>query len=520
MNAIELSVFASRLSAICDEMGALLKSAAFSPNIKDRLDFSCALFDHRGQLVAQAAHIPVHLGSMAYAMADIVDAQRWRPGDMLVVNDPYLGGTHLPDVTVIAPIYVEQQLIGFSANRAHHANIGASEPGSMPVSQSLAQEGVIIAPTLLVEDGAVVEPVLTRLCGTDTGATHTIQARGDFAAQISASGLGAERLAEQVQAVGLDRFAQAVALLNDYAERLARNALSIIPNGRYQFRDYMDDDGLGQQDVVIAATVDVHEDGVAVDFSGTADQVKGNINCPLSVAAAAAFYVLRCLMPAQTPACAGTFRAIHITAPEGCLVNARRPAAVAAGNVETSTRMVDVLLGALAQALPERIPAASTGSMNNVAMGAMATPDQPRWDYYETNGGGMGAGVSGGGLSGVQTHMTNTLNTPIESLERHYPIRVTRYQLRRDSGGDGQVRGGDGLIREYTFLAPARLTLLTERRRYAPWGLNGGKPGAVGENKINGAKVPAKIALDVKAGDVLTLATAGGGGWGEPAKAL
>ncbi|MBU2885008.1 hydantoinase B/oxoprolinase family protein [Gilvimarinus agarilyticus] len=515
MNAIELSVFASRLSAICEEMGALLKCAAFSPNIKDRLDFSCALFDPDGQLAAQAAHIPVHLGSMAYAMADIVESHPWQPGDMLVVNDPYLGGTHLPDVTVIAPVYGFEQLVGFAANRAHHANIGASEPGSMPVSTCLQEEGEIIPPTLLVRRDEVVSDVMNRLCGTDSQATHSIQARGDFAAQISACRLGADRLTEQVEALGVASYMTSLRALNDYAERLARHALSVIPQGRYRFRDYMDDDGLGQSDIEIAVTIDVSERGVAVDFTGTSGQVSGNINCPLSVAAAAAFYALRCLMPPQTPACAGTFRPIQITAPIGCLVNAQRPAAVAAGNVETSTRMVDVVLGALAQTLPELIPAASTGSMNNVAMGAHATAQQPRWDYYETNGGGMGAGKNGGGLSGVQTHMTNTLNTPIESLEQHYPLRVTRYQLRRGSGGKGKVCGGDGLIREYQFLAPTRLTLLTERRSYTPWGLMGGEPGAAGENLLNGELLPAKIAIDVATGDVLTLATAGGGGWGK-----
>ncbi|BFM20313.1 hydantoinase B/oxoprolinase family protein [Gilvimarinus japonicus] len=516
MNAIELSVFASRMASICDEMGAVLKCAAFSPNIKDRLDFSCALFDADGLLSAQAAHIPVHLGSMAYAMADIVSAVEWREDDMLVVNDPYLGGTHLPDVTVIAPVFCAGRLVGFAANRAHHANIGAASPGSMPISRHLEEEGEIIPPTPLVIKGVPVEAVLARLCGTDPKATHTIQARGDFAAQISACRLGVERLQAQVSALGIAPYSAALTALNNYAERLARAALAEIPAGRYCYTDYMDDDGLGQRDIAITVSITVTGDAVNVDFTGTAEQVPGNINCPLSVAAAASFYVLRCLMPEQTPACAGTFRPIAISAPEGSLVNARRPAAVAAGNVETSTRMVDVMLGALAAALPERIPAASTGSMNNIAMGANATTGSERWDYYETNGGGMGAGQHGGGWSGVQTHMTNTLNTPIESLEKHYPVRVTRYQLRPGSGGAGQRAGGDGLLREYEFLAPAQVTLLTERRRYAPWGLAGGQAGECGENRLNGELLPGKIALHVTAGDRLTLASAGGGGWGKP----
>ncbi|WP_339899396.1 hydantoinase B/oxoprolinase family protein [uncultured Gilvimarinus sp.] len=515
MNAIELSVFASRMAAICDEMGAVLKCAAFSPNIKDRLDFSCALFDAEGLLSAQAAHIPVHLGSMAYAMADIVGAAEWREGDMLVVNDPYLGGTHLPDVTVIAPVFSAGTLLGFVANRAHHANIGAVSPGSMPISRRLEEEGEVIAPTLLVDNGVPVEAVLARLCGTEPGATHTIQARGDFAAQISACRVGVERLQAHIKVLGVAAYRTALAELNDYAERLARAALGDIPDGCYHFTDYMDDDGLGQQNIAIAVAVTVTAGVVAVDFAGTAAQVPGNINCPLSVAAAAAFYALRCLMPEQTPACAGTFRPISISAPEGSLVNARRPAAVAAGNVETSTRMVDALLGALAQALPERIPAASSGSMNNIAMGANATRDRERWDYYETNGGGMGAGAHGGGWSGVQTHMTNTLNTPIESLEKHYPLRVTRYQLRTGSGGAGVRAGGEGLIREYEFLAPAQVTLLTERRKYAPWGLAGGEAGICGENRLNNQLLPAKVELQVQPGDRLSLASAGGGGWGK-----
>ncbi|UTF61078.1 hydantoinase B/oxoprolinase family protein [Gilvimarinus sp. DA14] len=515
MNAIELSVFASRMAAVCDEMGAVLKCSAFSPNIKDRLDFSCALFDADGQLAAQAAHIPVHLGSMAYAMADIVSGIEWREGDMLVVNDPYLGGTHLPDVTVIAPVWHAGHLIGFAANRAHHANIGATSPGSMPISRRLEEEGEVIAPTHIVRAGKVVEPVLARLCGTDTQSTHTIQARGDFAAQISACRLGCERLADQVAAMGLEEYRAALAELNDYAERLAREALRVIPAGCYKFCDYMDDDGLGHQDIAINVVLTVANGQLEADFNGTSEQVAGNINCPLAVAAAAVFYALRCLMPEQTPACAGTFRPIRLKARQGSLVNARRPAAVAAGNVETSTRMVDAVLGALAQALPETIPAASSGSMNNVAMGAEASAHQPRWDYYETNGGGMGAGKSGGGWSAVQTHMTNTLNTPIESLETHYPLRIRRYQIRRGSGGAGARPGGDGLLREYEFLAPAQVTLLTERRVHQPWGLAGGEPGAAGENCLNGKPLPAKVALKVSRGDCLSLATAGGGGWGD-----
>lgn len=508
MDAIQLSVFASRIAAVCDEMGAMLRRASLSPNIKDRLDFSCAVFDAGGELCAQAAHIPVHLGSMAYAMAGIVGQLQWRRGDMVMVNDPFLGGTHLPDVTLIAPVFSGEQLVGFVANRAHHADIGASSPGSMPISTHLDEEGVIIPPSYLLRGGALDQDFLDSIVSA-TG--NAAQSRGDFAAQVSANRTGVARLAVLVEGMGVAPFEQALLALNDYAERLAASALAELPAGEYSFEDLMDDDGLGHENIPIRARLTVTEGTVAVDFTGTADQVAGNINCPLSVAAAAVYYVFRCLMPSQTPACAGSFRRIQLQAPEGCLVNARRPAAVAAGNVETSTRIVDVIMGALAQAIPERIPAASHGSMNNVAMGAR---EGLRWDYYETLGGGMGAGPQGGGLSALQTHMTNTLNTPVESLEMHYPLRIRRYQIRRGSGGEGARPGGDGLVREFEFLRPTRVTLLTERRRHAPWGLNGGAAGACGVNQLDGQPLPAKHSFQAQPGQRLTLATPGGGGWG------
>ncbi|MBK1643760.1 5-oxoprolinase [Thiocapsa imhoffii] len=509
MNAIELGLFASRLEAVCEEMGEMLRRAAFSTNIRDRLDFSCAVFDQAGQLSAQAAHIPVHLGSMAYAMADIVGTIEWAEGDMVVLNDPYLGGTHLPDVTLIAPLFVAGRLVAFVANRAHHADIGAAAPGSMPVSRTLAEEGLIIQPCHLIRRGQLDAALLQRILDATR---NPADAHGDFFAQISANRAGLNRLGELIDRLGITAYDEAIGALNDYGERLARAALAVIPPGVYRFADQMDDDGQGCEAVVVRVALAVTPASIEVDFTGTANQVPGNINCPLSVAAAAVYYALRCLMPAHTPACAGTFRMIQIRAPEGCLIHAQRPAAVAAGNVETSTRLVDVLLGALAQAIPDRIPAASHGSMNNLAVGL--TAPGAAWDYYETIGGGMGAGAHGGGWSGVQTHMTNTLNTPIEVLETRYPLRVTRYALRQGSGGDGAHPGGEGLIREFLFLAPAQVTLLTERRRSRPWGLAGGSPGASGHNRLNGAELPAKISFEVAAGDRVTIATPGGGGWG------
>jgi N-methylhydantoinase B len=517
MNAIELSLFASRIEAVCEEMGAVLQRAAFSPNIKDRLDYSCAVFDAAGELCAQAAHIPVHLGSMAYAMRDIVADLQWSPGDMVMLNDPYLGGTHLPDVTVIAPVFVADgvtdTLVGFVANRAHHADIGADTPGSMPISRRLTDEGMIIPPTFILQKGKLDE---VRLGAITEATSSTEQSHGDFSAQISANRTGLVRLDALVKGMGTTGYEDSLQQLNAYAERLASSSLAAIPDGEYAFTDVMDDDGLGNTEIPIAVNIRVSGHRIHVDFEGTAPQVDGNINCPLSVAAAGVYYVFRCLMPTHTPACAGSFRSITLSAPEGSLLNAQRPAAVAAGNVETSTRVVDVVMGALAQALPDKIPAASHGSMNNLAMGSRA--DGAEWDYYETIGGGMGAGPQHHGLSAVQTHMTNTLNTPIEVLEMNYPLRICRYALREHSGGEGRHCGGDGLIREFEFLTPTTVTLLTERRAHAAWGLQGGASGAPGINRrtVEGVDepLPAKISYAAAVGETLTVETPGGGGWG------
>ncbi len=509
MNPIELSIFAGRIEAVCDEMGAVLKRTAFSPNIKERLDFSCAIFDNVGELCAQAAHIPVHLGSMAYAMAGLVGRMEWSQDDVVVVNDPYLGGTHLPDVTVISPVFVKQEIIGFVVNRAHHADIGAHSPGSMPVSKSLEEEGTVIPPSYLVRRGTLNEDLLNTVIAATSNAEIT---RGDFTAQMSANKTGVQRLIELTQRMGIQKYKEGLAAINDYGERLARSALAEIPNGSYRFQDAMDDDGLGNRNLAVQVAVHVRDQSIIVDFSGTAPQTEGNINCPLSVVAAAVYYVFRCLMSSQTPACAGAFRSISLRVPAGTLLNATWPAAVAAGNVETSSRIVDVVLGALAKAVPDRIPAASQGTMNNIAMGSRDVGGA--WDYYETVGGGMGAGPQGGGLSAVQTHMTNTRNTPIEVLEMGFPVRINRYSIRDGSGGAGLVAGGNGVIREFEFLKPAQVTVLSERRCSVPWGLRGGKPGAAGRNLHNEKPLPGKISVNVKAGDRLTVLTPGGGGWG------
>lgn len=511
MDAISLSIFANRIDAICGEMGVTLQKSAFSPNIRDRLDYSCAIFDAQGELCAQAAHIPVHLGSMAYAMADVVATIPWSAGDMIVLNDPFKGGTHLPDVTLIAPVFTGGTLTGFVANRAHHADIGSDTPGSMPLSSSLSEEGLIIEPSFIVKNDVLDEEYFAGLMAY---MRNEQDSSGDFIAQIAANRRGLQRLAVLIEKMGIEAYLQSLDALNGYAETLARNSLAEIADGEYGFTDMLDDDGQGQNLIVIKVAITFTNGKITVDFSGTASQVAGNINCPLSVTAAAVYYVFRCLMPAQTPACAGSFRNITIRAPENTVVNASFPAAVAAGNVETSTRIVDVVLGALAQAIPDRIPAASHGSMNNLAMGYVGDEIQPAWDYYETIGGGMGANKNSDGLDAVQTHMTNTLNTPIEALEMKYPLRVRRYQVRRGSAGTGRNAGGDGLIREFEFLAPAQITILSERREHQPWGLNNGQSASSGENYLNSKKIPGKVTGNVQVGDVLTIKTPGGGGYG------
>ena len=445
-------------------------------------------------------------------MRAIIEGVDWQDGDMVILNDPYMGGTHLPDVTVIAPVFIDGECYGFVANRAHHADIGAEQPGSMPLSTSLEDEGLVIKPQKLVVDHAINEERMAQMMAS---MRNPAESRGDFSAQIAANRRGHKRLTELIRQTGKREYRRAVDALNDYAEQLAVSCFKTIPDGEYRFSDVLDDDGLGNTNIGIRVCIAVKQGLVTVDFDGSSRQVEGNVNCPVSVTAAAVYYVFRCLLPPQTPACAGGFRPLTIKAEAGSLLNARYPAAVAAGNVETSTRIVDVVLGALAQAMPEAIPAASHGSMNNLAMGSPGAGDTPAWDYYETIGGGMGAGAVNDGLDAVQTHMTNTLNTPIESLEMAFRIRVNRYQVRTGSGGTGLHTGGAGILREFEFLQPANVTLLTERRTHSPWGLHGAADGSCGQNLLNDEVLKAKATVSVQRGDVLTIKTAGGGGWGK-----
>lgn len=504
---IQLSLFSNKINSLCEEMGALLQRAAFSPNIRDRLDFSCALFDEQGKLCAQAAHIPVHLGSMAYAMQAIVDRFKWQVGDVVIFNDPYLGGTHLPDVTLVMPVFIEQTCIGFVANRAHHADIGADEPGSMPLSSHIEQEGVLLSPQYLGHDD-VIDTALFAQMFAQVDQQQCLFA--DISAQLGANLHGVKRLQHLVTQLNVTKYHQLIAALFDYSRELATAQINELAAGCYSYTDYMDDDGLGNKDIAIKVQIDIAKDHVTVDFKGTSAQVQGNINCPKAVTAAAVYYVFRCLMSDDVFACAGAWQPITIHTPTASLLNCTYPAAVAAGNVETSSRIVDVLFAALAPAC-KSIPACSQGSMNNIAMGANA---DPRWSYYETMGGGSGANQSHAGMSAVQTHMTNTKNTPIEVLEMNYPLRISQYAIRKNSGGQGEHCGGDGLIREFEFLKPARVTILSERRSYAPAGLQGGAAGKPGKNFLNDREIAGKTAFTVQAGGRVRIETPGGGGFG------
>jgi len=510
MNPLALSLASSRLASICEEMGGVLRRSALSPNIKDREDYSCALFNRQGELVAQAAHIPVHLGSMVYAMRDIASSFQWRADDVLIFNDPFLGGTHLPDITLVMPVFLGERLAAFSVSRAHHADIGGKTPGSMGVQQRLQDEGCIIAPQFWFR-------------GDDEN--HALSARfrhemrspeerfGDLQAQRAACVLGVRRLQQWLEAGEAESLFDA---LLQVSESYALQTIADIPDGCYMFEDVLEDDGLGSGPLPICVRLTIRGEEAEVDFSGTAAQSRGPVNCPFAVTAAAVFYVFRCLMPKHTPQTAAIFRPVRILAPPGCLLNAARGAAVAAGNVETSQRVVDVLLGALAQALPQRIPAAAQGTMNNVVFGSA----QDDWVYYETMAGGMGAHAAGDGADAVQCHMTNTRNTSIEVMEMHYPLRITRYAIREGSGGAGRFCGGDGLVRQWQVLRPCHVSVLSERRVRRPYGLAGGGDGMVGRNALRQTdgvwrNMGGKFTQTLQPGDVLQIESPGGGGYGE-----
>jgi N-methylhydantoinase B len=504
LDPISLAVLDSRLAGIADEMGALLIRGAYSSNIKERRDCSAALFDARGRMVAQAEHIPVHLGAMPEAVEAVL-AQDPRPGDAFIVNDPYRGGTHLPDITIVSPVYTSGLgLIGFTVTRAHHSDVGGMRPGSMPSdSREVFQEGIVIPPVRLVRKGRI-DPEILQLILANVR-TPDIR-RGDLRAQLAANARGGKQLVALDEERGDSWLESAFDEQIGYAARRTNAVLEGLPDGTYEAVDYLEGDGLHDEDIAVVVRVEIDGDSLTIDFAGTSGAVDGNVNCPLSVTRSACYFVLRVLLPEDVPRNAGTYEAVDIRAPEGSLVSARPPSAVVAGNVETSQRIADTVLLALASAA--ELPAQGQGTMNNVVIGGRD------WTYYETIGGGQGANHDGDGASGVHVGMSNTLNTPIEALELEFPLRVERQQLAYGSGGTGEHAGGDGIERTVRVLEPASLSLLTDRRRHAPQGSAGGGPGATGRNIVNGEAVPSKTSIDLAADDVVAIVTPGGGGWG------
>ncbi len=505
LDPVTLSVLASALAGIAEEMGAVLIRGSYSSNIKERRDCSTALFDARGLMVAQAEHMPVHLGAMPEAVAAIMGRDP-EPGDVFAINDPYSGGTHLPDITLVSPVSVEGEIVGYAVTRAHHSDVGGMRPGSMPSdSREIYQEGIVIPPVRLVQGGEYVQDVLDLLLANVR--TPDIR-RGDLRAQIAANNIAEERVRELMDRRGKETVITAFGEVVTYAEKRTREAIRDLPDGEHSAEDFMEGDGVTDEDIPIRATVTVDGDSMTIDLTGTADAVAGNINCPLPVTRSACFFALRVLLPKDIPANAGTYVPLEIETRKGSLVDATYPSAVVAGNVETSNRIADTVLEALSGFAPERIPAQGQGTMNNVIIG------DPGWTYYETIGGGQGAGAGGHGPSGVHIGMSNTLNTPIEALELEYPMRIERYELRYESGGAGDNRGGDGIVRSVRVLKPASLSLLTDRRRHPPQGMEGGEPGAVGRNLLGDEELPPKVSRELEEGDVISVETPGGGGYG------
>jgi N-methylhydantoinase B len=533
---IELEVFKHLFHAVAEEMGAALRRTAFSPNIKERRDYSCALFDAAGNVLAMGDHMPVHLGSMPMSVRAAIAELPLAPGDVAMLNDPFRGGTHLPDISAVAPVFVRRATRHaghtapdfFVAARAHHADVGGTYAGSMGPCREIYQEGLRIPPVKIVRAGTLDRDILALLLNN----VRTPEEReGDLSAQLAACHTGSTRLLELCARYGLPRVQRAARALLDYSEKMMRAFLATVPAGSYAAEDVLDDDGVSDAPVRIAVRITFPRATkvasrtprpVIIDFTGSSPQVEGSINAVEAITYSACFYVFRCLLREDVPATAGLMRPIQLIAPEGTVVNARPPAAVAGGNVETSQRIVDVLLRALAQALPQHIPAASSGTMNNLTIGGMDDRSGPAvpFAYYETVAGGSGASAAHDGVSGVHTHMTNSLNTPAEALEYSYPLRVMKYALRAGSGGDGKHRGGDGIVREVEVLTDATVTLLADRRKFRPYSLAGGEDGAPGRTEILRADgstelMPSKGSTRLRRGERVRIETPGGGGWGK-----
>lgn len=516
----ELSIFAALFNSVAEEMGTALWRSSLSPNIKERRDYSCGLFDPQGRMVAMAPHIPLHLGAMPPAVRSVLVLAPFRPGDLIILNDPYLSGTHLPDITMVSPVFVEGDrgptLAFFAASRAHQADVGGTAPGSMSLARELIQEGIVIPPVRLEVAGELQRDVLEMIL---RNVRTPEERRGDLRAQAAAHRVGARRMGELVQRYSLETCWVRMADLMDYTERMTRLAIARIPDGAYAFEDALDDDGFGSGPIPLRVRVTVVGDSMTVDFTGSSPSVEGSVNATAAVTASAVHYVVRCLLPREVPANEGSNRPLRLIFPERSVVNAARPHAVA-GSVETAQRVVDVMLGALSRALPEVIPAASCGSMNNVTLGGWDSGRGCPFAYYETVAGGCGGTPRGPGPDALHTHMTNTLNTPVEALEMTYPLRIREYAVRRRGEGSGRHPGGAGVRRVWETLVPATCGLMSDRRVTRPWGLRGGGQGAVGRNWLlrrgRRRRLPSKALLQLEPGDLLVMETPGGGGWGEP----
>jgi len=517
ISPVDFEVFKNLFLSIAEEMGVTLCRTGFSPNIKERLDYSCAVYDADGETIAQGDHMPVHLGAMPLSVRAAIDAAPMERGDIVMLNDPFRGGTHLPDITLVSAVYLDRDRspVFYVANRAHHSDVGGMSPGSMPVAREIFQEGLIIPPVHLMKRGDMVQDVLAFVLAN----VRTPDEReGDLTAQVAANRVAETRLIDTVRRYGRRRTLGYAAALQDYTERVIRAAIRQIPEGRYEFEDALDDDGFGSPPVKIRAAVDVRGGRAIVDFTGSDPQVTGSVNANYAITLSACLYSFRCLVTDDVMYNAGVSRPITVIAPEGSIVNAMRPSAVAGGNVETSQRITDVVLGALGRALPDRLPAASQGTMNNVTLGGTDPRTGRRFAYYETMAGGMGGRKGLAGLSGVHTHMSNTRNTPVEAIEHYLPVRIRRYALRSDSAGAGAFPGGQGIVREYEMLTDTAVTVLSERRLRPPYGAAGGSPGGCGRNTLirDGLEqpLPGKIEMRLKPGDRLRIETPGGGGYG------
>ena len=519
IDPITLEVLRNALESIADEMGAVLKRTSFSPNIKERMDASCAIFDAEAQLVAQAEHVPVHLGSMLRAVEATIEAVGGaNEDDVIIVNDPFTGGSHLPDITVVAPVHVEHRHLGYVATRAHHADVGGMEPGSMPGrSREVYQEGLVIPAVKLYRRGELQHDVMRMILAN---VRTPNERRGDLNAQLAALRVGQQRLTELAAREGFDMVAAGFAALLDYAERRMRRRLAELPIGTYHGEDFLDDDGWSDEPVRVALTITVSPDKLVLDYAGSSPQRPGNINAVAPMTYSASFFAIKILTDPEIPVNAGTFRSVELRIPEGSFLASRSPAAVCAGNTETTQRIADTVLRVCAQFAPDRVPAASQGTMNTIAIGGHDPRDGRPYSYIETIGGGQGGRPMGPGDDGIQCNMTNTMNTPVEALEITYPLRVERYELREGSTGLGKHRGGNGLVRAIRIIDhEARVSLQCERRRFAPYGLHGGADGKPGRNaavQANGTveELPGKASLSLGADEIIIVETPGGGGWG------